>query len=56
MSVRYVLGCIVLSGLLNIPVCAQSEADSLADKMHTIGEVMVKARRLPVSVSSAQPV
>lgn len=52
MSVRYVLNLVLLGGLLNIPVRAQS----LADTLQTIDEVTVKARRVPVSVSSAQPV
>ncbi|MBQ4621396.1 MAG: TonB-dependent receptor [Bacteroidaceae bacterium] len=52
MSVRYVLNLLVLGGLLNIPVRAQSVVDTL----HTIDEVTVKARRTPLSVASAQPV
>lgn len=52
MSVRYVLNLLVLGGLLNIPVQAQS----LADTLHAIDEVTVKVRRVPASVSSAQPV
>ncbi len=52
MSVRYVLNLLVLGGLLNIPVQAQS----LADTLHTIDEVTVKACRVPASVSSVQPV
>lgn len=52
MSVRYVLNLLLLGCLLNIPVQAQSVIDTL----HTIDEVTVKARRMPVSVSSAQPV
>ncbi|MBR4845619.1 MAG: TonB-dependent receptor plug domain-containing protein, partial [Bacteroidaceae bacterium] len=52
MSVRYVLNLLLLSGLLNIPVQAQSVGDTL----HTIDEVTVKARRTPLSVASAQPV
>lgn len=52
MSVRYVLNLLVLGGLLNIPVCAQSVVDTL----HTIDEVTVKARRTPLPVASAQPV
>lgn len=42
----------VLSGLLNIPVCAQSVADTL----HTIDEVTVAARRTPPAVASTAPV
>ena len=52
MSVRYVLNLLLLGGLLNIPVQAQSVADTL----HTIDEVTVKANRTPLSVASAQPV
>lgn len=52
MSVRYVLNLLVLGGLLNIPVRAQSVVDTL----HTIDEVTVKARRTPLLVASAQPV
>ncbi len=52
MSVRYVLNLLLLGGLLNIPVQAQSVVDTL----HTIDEVTVKARRTPQSVASAQPV
>ena len=52
MSVRYVLNLLLLGGLLNIPVQAQSVVDTL----HTIDEVTVKANRTPLSVASAQPV
>lgn len=52
MSVRYVLNLVVLGGLLNIPAWSQSVADTL----HMIDEVTVKARRIPALVSSPQPV